>query len=175
VATTTQVIVLNGGSSSGKTTIARRLQAILLDPWLLLGVDDLVDALPAEGGGIAVGDHGEVEVGERFRELEAAWTRGIAEMARAGARVILDDVFLGGAASQERTRAHLEGLSVLWVGVRCHPVVAAERERARGDRAPGMAAIQATIVHEGVTYDLEVDTTRTRPDECARAIAAHVT
>ncbi|MGO4752736.1 chloramphenicol phosphotransferase, partial [Streptomyces sp. 2MCAF27] len=30
------------------------------------------------------------------------------------------------------------------------------------------------VVHEGVKYDLEVDTSRTEPLECARAIAAHV-
>ena len=43
----TQVIVLNGGSSAGKTGIARCLQAILPQPWIRLGVDGLVDALPA--------------------------------------------------------------------------------------------------------------------------------
>jgi chloramphenicol 3-O-phosphotransferase len=42
----TQVIVLNGGSSSGKTGIARCLQAILPQPWIRLGVDDLLEALP---------------------------------------------------------------------------------------------------------------------------------
>jgi chloramphenicol 3-O phosphotransferase len=169
-----QVIVLNGGSSSGKTAIARRLQELLPDPWQRFGIDDLVDALPPEDAGIAFGDHGEVEIVERFRELEAAWMSGVAAMARAGARVILDDVFLGGAASQERTRAHLDGLEVLWVGVRCDPEVAAGREAARGDRIAGMAALQATIVHEGVAYDLEVDTTHAGPDECAAEIAAHV-
>jgi chloramphenicol 3-O phosphotransferase len=50
----TQVIVLNGGSSSGKTGIARCLQAILPQPWLRLGVDDLVDALPPCGAGFFV-------------------------------------------------------------------------------------------------------------------------
>ncbi len=34
---TTQLIVLNGGPSSGKSGIARCLQAILPDPWLTLG------------------------------------------------------------------------------------------------------------------------------------------
>jgi chloramphenicol 3-O phosphotransferase len=38
----TQVIVLNGGSSSGKSGIARCLQAILPDPWLAFGTDTLV-------------------------------------------------------------------------------------------------------------------------------------
>jgi chloramphenicol 3-O phosphotransferase len=170
----TQVIVLNGGSSSGKTAIARCLQAILPQPWLRLGVDDLVDALPASRAGIAFRPEGEVEVDERFRELEAAWMAGVAAMARAGANVIVDDVFLGGSASQQRTRAQLDGLSVLWVGVRCDADVAEGREMARGDRVAGMAAIQAEIVHDGVFYDVEVDSGAAEAIDCARAIARRV-
>ena len=175
---TTQVIVLNGGSSSGKTGIARCLQAILPRPWISMSVDDLVDALPPSligpGSGIAFGQQGEVTVGEGFRAIEAAWMTGVAAMARAGARIIFDDVFLGGAASQERIRTHLEGLGVLWVGVRCDPEIAVGREIARGDRTSGMAATQAEIVHQGVVYDIEVDTSHTESLDCARAIAGHV-
>ena len=173
-----QVIVLNGGSSSGKTGISRCLQTILPTPWIALGVDDLITRLPrsmtAQDSGITFGDQGEVEVGAGFREIEAAWMAGIAAMARAGAHVIIDDVFLGGAASQERTRKQLEGLEVLWVGVRCDPETAAGREIARGDRTAGMAASQAEIVHKGVVYDIEVDTSKSESLACARAIAAAV-
>jgi chloramphenicol 3-O phosphotransferase len=63
---------------------------------------------------------------------------------------------------------------VLWVGVRCESTVAAGREVARGDRVAGMAESQADIVHQGVAYDLEVDTTHTESMECARLVAAHV-
>jgi chloramphenicol 3-O phosphotransferase len=174
----TQVIVLNGGSSSGKSELARQLQAVLSHPWLRFSVDDLVDALPPSladsAAGIAFGTAGEVAVGAEFRSLEAAWLTGIAAMAGAGASVIFDDVFLSGAASQERIQVRLDGLGVLWVGVRCDPAVAAARERARGDRVIGMAASQAVIVHRGVRYDLEVDTSHTPAAECARAIAAVV-
>ncbi|GAA3485283.1 hypothetical protein GCM10018966_098160 [Streptomyces yanii] len=62
---------------------------------------------------------------------------------------------------------------MLWVGVRCESTVAAGREIARGDRVTGMAASQADVVHRGVVYDLEVDTTHAESMECARAIAAH--
>ena len=149
-------------------------------PWISLGVDDLVDALPPSlvdsggGGGIAFGSRGEVTVDEGFREIERAWMAGVAAMARTGARIIVDDVFLGGAASQQRMRAHLDGLSVLWVGVRCDPDIAVGREIARGDRTVGMAAAQADTVHEGVVYDLEVDTGHTESLDCARAIAARL-
>ncbi|MFD9002150.1 chloramphenicol phosphotransferase CPT [Streptomyces sp. NPDC059582] len=174
----TQVIVLNGGSSSGKSGIARCLQAVLPEPWLSVGIDSLVDSMPASlktsPAGIDFAPDGGVSVGPRFRALEAAWMTGIAATVRAGARIIVDDVFLGGAASQERWRQALDGLDVLWVGVRCEGEVAEGREIVRGDRVPGMAAEQAEIVHKGVVYDFEVDTTRTESLVCARAIAARV-
>jgi chloramphenicol 3-O phosphotransferase len=174
----TQVIVLNGGSSSGKTGIARCLQAVLPGGWIRLSVDDLVDALPPSAvdsaSGISFGDQGEVSVGADFNAAQVVWLAGVAAMARAGARVIYDDVFLSGAASQAGLRAGLAGLDVLWVGVRCDPETAAGREIARGDRVAGMAAAQAAMVHAGVSYDLEVDTTHTESLACARLIAAHV-
>jgi chloramphenicol 3-O phosphotransferase len=177
-AVATQVIVLNGGSSSGKSEIARSLQAILPEPWLALGVDDLIDAMPASmqtsQGGIDFAPDGGVNVGSRFRALEIAWMAGVEAMVRAGARVIVDDVFLGGAESQRRWQQALGDLDVLWVGVRCESAVAAARERARPDRVQGMAASQAEIVHRGVLYDLEVDTTHTESQACARTIAAQV-
>ncbi|MFF8193337.1 chloramphenicol phosphotransferase CPT [Streptomyces bobili] len=172
------MIILNGGSSSGKTGIVRCLQAVLPDPWLAFGVDSFVDALPAKlqasDAGLEVAADGRVSVGADFRALEEAWTEGIVAMARAGARIVVDDVFLGGAASQQRWQKALGDVAVLWVGVRCDSAVAAGREIARGDRVRGMAASQADAVHQGVIYDLEVDTSRTESLECALAIAARV-
>lgn len=173
------MIVLNGGSSSGKSGIVRCLQAVLPDPWLAVGVDTLIQAMPASmqstDAGIEFAANGEVSVGPQFRTLEAVWMEGVAAMVRAGARVIVDDVFLGGAASQRRWQEALAGLDVLWVGVRCASAVAAGREVARGDRVQGMAASQAEVVHRDVVYDLEVDTTQTESLACARTIAAHMT
>ena len=175
---TTQVIVLNGGSSSGKSGIARCLQAVLPDPWLAFGTDTLIQAMPPSSqmsaDGIEFAADGEVSVGPGFRTLEAAWIAGIAAMAQAGARIIVDEVFLGGAASQQRWKNALGPLRVLWVGVRCDAAVAAGRELARGDRVTGMAASQAEVVHRGVVYDLQVDTTHTEALACAQAIAAGV-
>ncbi|MGW7276190.1 chloramphenicol phosphotransferase CPT [Streptomyces sp. NPDC054864] len=175
----TEVIVLNGGSSSGKSGIIRCLQAVLPDPWLALGTDTLVDAMPASirvsGEGIEFAPDGQVIVGPEFRTMEAAWIEGVAAMARAGARVVVDEIFLSGSDSQQRWQKALGELRVLWVGVRCDSAVAADREVARGDRVVGMAASQADVVHRGMAYDLEVDTTHAESMECARTIAAHVT
>ena len=175
----TQIIVLNGGSSSGKTGIARCLQAILPRPWLRLGVDDLIGALPpslsgGSGSGVEFGPSGEVAIGDGFRAAEAAWLAGIAAMAHAGARIVVDDVFLSGAASQARLRSAFARLEVLWAGVRCDASVAAAREMARGDRVPGMAASQAELTHKRVIYDISVDTSHAEALDCARLIAARV-
>jgi chloramphenicol 3-O phosphotransferase len=175
---TTQVIILNGGSSSGKSGIVRCLQEVLPDPWLAFGCDSLVDAMPAKmqasDDGIVFAADGTVNVGSDFMALQAAWVEGVVAMASAGARIIIDDVFLGGAGSQQRWQKALGGLTVLWVGVRCDSTVAAGREIARGDRVRGMAESQADLVHKGVSYDLEVDTTHTESLACARTISAHV-
>lgn len=73
---TTRVIVLNGGSSAGKSGIVRCLQEVLPDPWLSFSVDGFVDALPARlrdsEGGIAFAPDGGVSVGAQFR---ARWRR----------------------------------------------------------------------------------------------------
>jgi chloramphenicol 3-O phosphotransferase len=178
VSTTVQVIVLNGGSSSGKSGIARCLQAVLPEAWLAIGVDTLIDVMPARlrlgSEGIGFAADGEVTVGVEFRLLEDAWMEGVAAMVRAGARVIVDDVFLGGPESRQRWEKVLDGLDVLWVGVRCDAAVAAGRELARGDRVSGMAEVQADLVHRGMTYDVEVDTARAEAIECAKAIAERI-
>ena len=172
------MIVLNGGSSSGKSEIVRCLQAVLPDPWLATGVDRLIEAMPASmrtmAAGIEFAADGGVSVGPEFSRLQAAWMQGVAATARAGAPVILDEVFLGGVASQRRWREVLGGLAVLWVGVRCDSAVAAAREVARADRVQGMAVSQAEVVHRGVVYDVEVDTTATGSLVCARTIGARL-
>jgi chloramphenicol 3-O phosphotransferase len=171
------VVVLNGGSSSGKSSLAACLQRRLEGTWLSLGIDDLIRALShgpldtGAGGTLEISPDGAVVVTEAFRAAELAWYDGLAAMARAGASVIIDEVFLGGGSSQARLQAALGGLSVIWVGVHCDPAVAESREIQRADRNVGMARAQAERVHRGVVYDFVVDTSNATPEECAEAFA----
>lgn len=179
----TDVIVLNGGSSSGKSSLAGKLQDLLHEPWVALGLDDLLAALaPSLVGGappmperpslITYGTDGAVHVDSRWRPVEAAWYAGVAAMAKCGLGVILDEVLLDGGTGQERLNGYLHGLSVLWVGVHCDPAVAEARERARGDRVAGMAVSQAHRVHQGVRYDVVVDTTTAPSEVCAGVVVS---
>ena len=189
-----EVIVLNGASSSGKTTLAVALQDVLEESWLVFGIDTLFGAIPLalldidgaatievrprehelRSGGIAFDAAGDITVGVEFRRLEEAWLRGLATVAGSGVRLILDEVFLDGGASQERLRTAFSGRRLLWVGVRCDVAVATQRERDRGDRVVGMVERQSTRVHDGVYYDLVVDTTSRPSHELARQIAEHI-
>ena len=153
---TTRVILLNGGSSAGKCTLARALQALLPEPWLSLGVDDLIRAAPPSMEDtpeeLTIAPGGIITVGPAYCALEAAWAAGVAAIARTGTGVIVDEVLVDGADGQRRWQAVLGEVAVLWVAVHCEAMEAARRERARGDRTVGMAVLQANSVHEGVRY-----------------------
>ncbi|MGH3073460.1 MAG: phosphotransferase-like protein, partial [Gaiellales bacterium] len=99
---------------------------------------------------------------------------GVAAMARAGLGVIVEEVLLAGGPAQRRIARELPRVDVLWVGVRCDPAVAAGREAGRSERIVGMALSQAERVHEGVRYDVVVDTTEASPEQCARAVLARL-
>lgn len=174
-----RVIVLNGTSSSGKSSLGRALQARLPDHWMLLGIDSFITSLPLRLYGTAEGhdirEDGSITTGPTWRYLHSHWREAVATLA-AGADVILDEVFLEGGVDQERWSRALEGLDVTYVAVRCDPEVADERERSRGDRGEGQARWQRGRVHAGVTYDLEIDTTTlssaAAADELAVALQA---
>ena len=175
-----EVIVLNGGSSSGKSSLATCLQEQLDGTWLALGVDDLIRALShgpldrGAGGTLTITPEGSVVVGDAFRAAELAWYEGLAAMARTGTGLIVDEVFLSGGASQARLRTALEGLTVVWVGVRCAAAVAEVRELQRGDRIIGQARDQVERVHRGVRYDIVVETDNATPGDSARAIVTWI-
>lgn len=171
-----QVLLLNGGSSSGKTTLARSLQEVLDGYWLRLGVDTLIDAAPRKlfrVGGLDLAEDGSVNVGADFVEVERQWMSGVAAMAAAGAHLLVEDNFVSGPAAQRRWHEALRGLIVGWVGVHCAPDVVTAREAGRGDRIAGMAASQAESVHRGITYDLVVDTGVIDPDHLAHVVRSH--
>ena len=156
-----RVILLNGGSSAGKTTLGRALQSAMPGPWLLLGIDLLIWTLPPEmindPEGLSVHE-GVITRGKLFMPLYEGFQYAVAALVRSGVDVLVDDLTLDGLVDQQRWNSALHGLDVLWIGVQCAPQIAAERESRRGTRLPGIARHQAQSVHAGVHYDVEVNT-----------------
>ena len=171
------LLVLNGGSSAGKTTLGRKLQDSLDRSWLLVGIDALMWTLPAEMVGTADGlliTDGEMRRGAEFMRLYAGFQRAVAGLVSDGIDVILDDVLLDGGEDQRRWDDAVGDLSACWVAVHCDPATAAEREWERGDRPPGIARAQAESVHRGVRYDLELDTGHLAVPDAVRLVAGHL-
>ncbi|MGI5217171.1 chloramphenicol phosphotransferase CPT family protein [Nocardia sp. CA-290969] len=165
-----QVIFLNGVSSSGKSSIARRLLTDLDRPFFHMGVD-MFGAMRSESrtGELDPGDLAEV-----LRRTRAGFHRAVAGMARAGNDIVMDHVL------SEPWRLHdclavLAGIDVVFVGVHCPPGELRRREQHRADRPPGTAARQLDSVHAHAIYDLEVDTAAASIAECSTAIKTFLT
>ena len=171
-------IVVNGTSSAGKTSLGRALQDRLDGWWLLLGIDTLITAMPRRmygtEDGHTIGSDGSIAIGPGWRRSQDLWRSAIGALVRAGGNVILDDVFLEGSTDQARWRQTLGGAQQTWVGVCCDLDVAVAREQARGDRMPNLARFQAEVIHEGVEYDVVVDTTHRSPEDAASIVIAHL-
>lgn len=170
---TGHTILLNGGSSSGKSTIGRALQSELEGDWLLTGIDVLIWMLPVEltwsPAGISVAD-GEIHRGPAFLRAYEGFQHSVAALCRAGRNVVVDDVLTDGVVGQDRWKASMVGIDAVWVGVRCEAGLAAARESERGDRPPGIAGHYADRVHVGVDYDIEVDTGGASLEDTVKAI-----
>jgi len=180
-----RVILINGTSSSGKTTLVRALQAALPDPWLEIGIDRFVFALPkryldqplwsevfryVRPDGATDGPF-RIETGELGRRLVSGMHRTVAALADSGLDVVVDHVLLESEWLDECRRLWAP-FDVLFVGVRCPLEVVVERERSRRDRTIGQAAAQFEVVHRAGGYDLEVDTSRLGPEEAAARVVA---
>ena len=179
--------MLNGTSSSGKTSIANAFQESRSragELWVVIGLDDFLAKLPGrwvEVGawvgslahdGIRLdrdGDRANFHIGEHAQRLMHAYRRCVREIAVAGINVIVDEVSLQEDEWQDWCAA-LDGLDAKWIAVRCDLEVAAQREAARGDRAIGLVRGQADVVHRFPDYDLEVDTTVAPVDDVARQL-----
>jgi chloramphenicol 3-O phosphotransferase len=156
------IIVLNGTSSSGKSSIARELLAILDDTFFHMPVD----AFHAMRGGPDIAPENlQAEIDRTARGFH----RAVAGMAAAGNNVVMDHVL----TQPWRLRDCLTLFplqAVVLVGVHCPLPELERRERARGDRLLGQAARQLESIHGHGDYDLECDTSTLSPTDCAQRI-----
>ncbi|MEU4171185.1 AAA family ATPase [Streptomyces sp. NPDC026665] len=158
-----RIIFLNGTSSSGKSSVARELLDVLDDGVFFHLAVDGFNAMRTKR------TLGEEELETALRRTRMGFHRSIAAMAEVGNDVVVDHVL------SERWRlldclSVLPAEDVLFVGVHCPLEELVRREQARGDRPPGLAAHQYDLVHRHGDYDLECDTSRLSPRECAERI-----
>ena len=95
--------------------------------------------------------------------------QAIAALSQAGNNVIADYVLIERQWVQECADLFAD-LPALFLGVHCPLEVLEQRERERGDRTLGQARTYFRKVHAHWIYDLDVDTSRSSPVECALQI-----
>ena len=83
--------------------------------------------------------------------------------------LVVDDVMFETAEVAEY-RALLAHVNLRFVGLFAPLDVLEERERARGNRAIGLARGQFDRVHRGIAYDLEIDACEATPTKSAALI-----
>ena len=175
-----QIIILNGAPRSGKSSIVGAIQDSFDGVWMNLGVDVFMRATPQKwrpGVGLRPGEE-QHHVYPLVPRLYAALYDAIAAVSRSGLNVVVDVGHNDAAILADCTR-RLDGLPVLFVGVRC-PVEEVMRRReatwGHDDRVTAEEPVPEPVrrwqarVHGGWAYDLEVDTSAMDPGECAAAI-----
>jgi chloramphenicol 3-O phosphotransferase len=89
-------------------------------------------------------------------------------MAAEGNDMIVDDVLF--ADGMQEYRKLLSRFDLRCVGILAPLEVLERREAERGDRIIGLARWQFDHVHQGVNYDLKIDSSVSSPMECAAQI-----
>lgn len=164
------IILLNGTSSAGKTTIAKVLQQIMDEPYLHVPVDSFGAMTP---GPDKIGEFGSCLWQSVFNQVLSGFHHSVAALAEAGSNLIVDHVLLQGVEPQNWLAQCLDVLApftVYFIGVHCPLDELRRRERERGDRAEGQAEGQLSRVHQHGVYDLEVDTSVLSAEQCALKI-----
>jgi chloramphenicol 3-O phosphotransferase len=170
------ILVINGTSSSGKTSLVRALQNLLEEPYLEAGIDRFIWMMPRRYLDRPLWDDvlGRASTaGEAGHRLVAAMHRAIVAVSASGMNVIADHVLVEPAWVDDCARL-FSPLPAYLAGVRCPLEVLEQREAARRDRTLGQARLQYPVIHAHGLYDVEVDTSVSSPEECARQIVARL-
>ena len=148
-----KIIILNGPSSSGKTTLALALQKQLNIPFIRFSFDLFLvhKALPSE----------QIKNGTfSWDAMRPSLFRGIHQcipaLATAGNNIIFDHII------ETKTWLHelvslVSELDVFFVGLHCSLPELERREIQRGDRRRGEAQLDFETVHSITSYDLELN------------------
>jgi chloramphenicol 3-O phosphotransferase len=155
------IVVLNGPSSAGKTTLARAVRDRVGATCAALSIDQFFPFVHRDAP----------NNWHTFSALTEAMFAATAAFATAGFDVIVDTVFERPESLTSARRA-LAAHQHHLVGVTCSLDILEERERARADRRIGQARAQFERVMQNASYDLLLDTGKLSVEGCADQIIA---
>lgn len=194
------VIILNGPSAAGKTSIQKEIQKQADTLFLRMGIDNLFDApLPdpdlsnfektkqikqfTNDGtfirGIELKTDAEghqivpLEIGPAGDKVIYGMHAAIADYAKKGNNVVVDYILYKPEWLPDLISS-LKGAKVYFIGIKAPLEVLEEREKKRGTSPVGHARSHYDHVHQGMVYDLELDVSELTPDQSAKKILEFV-
>lgn len=184
------VIILNGPSVAGKSSIQREFQQLMLpDLWIKLGIDNLFD-LPMPDINPSNLEFWQSEnpirwvttthdkdnntlitlfTGQEGEKVARGMNSAIAGYANAGCNIIVDYI----AYKKEwldDLRSKLQGIKTVWIKVNIPLDVLEEREIARGTSPKGHARSHYDAVHWDIKYHMAVNSHEKSAAEIAKYI-----
>ena len=163
-----KLIIINGPSSSGKTTLALALQKQLDMPFVRFSFDLFIDhkTFPSE----------QIKNGKfSWEQMRPSVFRGLHQclpaLTTAGNNIIFDHIIETKAWLYELISL-ISDLDVFFVGVHCSLPELERREIQRGDRRRGEARQDFETVHSLPTYDLVIDSEHPLEDNVTLLIQA---
>jgi chloramphenicol 3-O phosphotransferase len=148
-----KLILLNGATSSGKSSIARALQSGIDEPFWHFSIDHLRDASVLPLDRIRRGEFRWAALRNAFFD---GFHRSLPAFAGAGNNLIVEHI-VETPEWMECLVTLLHGFDVFFVGVHCPLDELERREAARGDRPVGGARRDFETIHRHAIYDLELD------------------
>lgn len=156
------VVLLNGASSSGKSTLARSLKEYIeyskKEEYAVISIDDFLD--------MAV-DQPIYE--DDVFEISPLLCQKALDVLRSGHGVIIDHVITSERIFNQLTEA-LKEYALITVQVTCPLNELEKREKRRMDRHIGSAKASCEYLYPKSGYDLTLNTLELSPKECSETI-----
>ncbi len=188
------IIILNGPSGSGKSTIQQGIQATFDDLYLKIGIDNFFDMIlpdiDTQGQSIEKSSHELIrsiattqdadenpvialKVGPIGQRVVWGMHRALAAYALQNNNIAMDYIVYNQTWIPDLVKT-LKDFNVYFVGIHIPLEILEEREQKRGTSPVGHARSHYHTVHEGMIYDLELNTATLSPEECVAKIQAFV-
>jgi chloramphenicol 3-O phosphotransferase len=180
------IIILNGCSSAGKTSIIKEMQNFYDTPLFHMGLDRFWAMVPAQYKEYGIkayegysfsktydSNHNpiiHIQGGSLATQIDYTMPQVIRTLADCGHDMAIDEIFINEKILYNYAKT-LENHTVYLVGILCSLEELERREKQRGNRSLGLARGQIDLVHASKKYyDLTIDTTNLDVATCVQKI-----
>lgn len=163
------IIYLNGTSSSGKSSIAYKLQEAIKEPVFYFSIDTLFYTLSKKTIEAIEGKR-KLEVDINFDNIFKGYFDCAAALANANNYIICDCPIYMESQNNFFNEAFSNIKNKFIVGIDCNLEELKKRELNRGDRRIGLAENQLKTIHTFLNYNLKVNSSELLPEQISQKI-----